>query len=215
MAHLLSAAATCLEEDWEHQFINILWLFSSTRLPTSSTFKYGMGKWLITALIRFTVQGVLWVPLQRFSFTCFPIWLLPSFKCPLGLRTTLPIFHGFSVVSSIRRCSVAQRSDGCKVMKDVVGALRQGHATYAAGSKVVGGKGRVGNEQELRCILFSVSCPGCQHHHPEIRTLPTHTYIRSATKYYGSGLDQTCGIQPLSLPHYCLCFPTRLLLRQL
>lgn len=92
-------------------------------------------------------------------------------------------------------------------MKEVVSALRQGHATYATGSEVVGGKGRVKNEQELRCFPFSVSCPGYQHNHPEIRTLLTHTYIRWATKYYGSDLDQTCGIQPRLTPTLLPLFP--------
>lgn len=92
-------------------------------------------------------------------------------------------------------------------MKEVVSALRQGQATYAAGSNVVGGKERVKNEQELRCIPFSVSCPGCQHHHPEIQTLLTHTYIWSASKYYGSGLDQTCGIRPPLTPMLLPLFP--------
>lgn len=62
-------------------------------------------------------------------------------------------------------------------MKEVVSALRQGHATYATSSKVVGDKGRVKNEQELRCIPLSVSCPDYQHNHPEIWTLLTHAYI--------------------------------------
>lgn len=94
--------------------LSILWLFYTFTQPCFlSLTEYGVGKWLITAPTRFTVQGALWILLQRSAIHVhLPKWLLPCskcLKCTPGPRTALPTDQGFSGIFSTRRCSVAQK----------------------------------------------------------------------------------------------------------
>ena len=94
--------------------LSILWLFYTVTQPSFlSLTEYGVGKWLVTAPTRFTVQGALWVLQRSTIHVRLPTWLLPCSKCflqcPLGPRTALPTDQGFSGIFSTRRCSVAQK----------------------------------------------------------------------------------------------------------
>ena len=90
-----------------------------------------------------------------------------------------------------------------KLWKKMTALWGGGKLDVPHGSKAVGGRRRARNEQELKCIPFSVSCPGCQHHQAKDPDTPFYTchLVSHQILWIRSGPDLW---SPIRFPHHCL-----------
>lgn len=168
--------------------------------PSNLT-EYRVGKWLITALTRFTVQGILWVLLQRsFIPLCFPKWLLSCSKVfpkyPVGPGKALPVDEGLSGVLfcfvPLGRCSVAKNVWWLQSYEEADNAMSWEHPRHDTKLEM-----KRKNEEKTRIHVhpFRVSCHDCQHH--PARNLDTSRSLMVSRQILdGADLDQICNTHP-------------------
>lgn len=192
-----------LAQDWGHPFLPAFcdcYPLTPPSYPSNLT-EYRVGKWLITALTRFTVQGILWVLLQRsFIPLCFPKWLLSCSKVfpkyPVGPGKALPVDEGLSGVLfcfvPLGRCSVAKNVWWLQSYEEADNAMSWEHPRHDTKLEM-----KRKNEEKTRIHVhpFRVSCHDCQHH--QARHLETSRSLMVSRQILdGADLDQICNTHP-------------------